>query len=201
MPAIVHFSALLRGSRVLCAAGAAFALCVAGTALAEPDWTGRWVLNEARSAVVQPEQPESSNWLSGGRVRSNVSIGGIPLPGRGSKIPPQSTATAREPGVLRCKELTISQPSAEQVELIYSKVGSERLRRGKRGGARTDWTSSRLRTRYQTTERKVDQRYELQEDGSLLVTTRIKPDGAKRRTFKQVFEPATAETAGNATDR
>ena len=151
-------------------------------------WLGHWVLNEERTQAIQPEQPESRNWLPKGRVSTSVSVGGIPLPRTGSKVPPVSSQTASDPTVLRIKALTIAAPDEQRVILEYGDLDSETLHRGDYRGARTSWNRKQLRTRYQSTERKVEHRYDIQQDGSLLVTTRIKPNRAKRRTYLQVFE-------------
>jgi hypothetical protein len=151
-------------------------------------WLGRWVLNEERTQAIQPEQPESRNWLPQGRVSTGVSVGGIPLPRTGNQAAPVSSQSASDPTVLRIKALTIAVPDEERVTLQYGDLDSETLHRGNYRGARTSWDRKQLRTRYESTQRKVDHRYEIQEDGSLLVTTRIKPNRAKRRTYLQVFE-------------
>ena len=181
----------IRNAIVLCLL--ASASCALSAAPPSADWLGRWVLNEERTQAIQPEQPESRNWLPKGRVSTNVSVGGIPLPRTGSKVPPVSGQTASDPTVLRIKALTIAAPDDERVVLEYGALDSETLRRGDYRGAKTTWSRKQLRTRYQSTERKVEHRYEIQPDGSLLVTTRIKPNRAKRRTYLQLFERPAAD--------
>lgn len=176
---------------------AAILLKPAAAAAAAPGWVGKWTLNEERTTAIQPEQPESRNWLPKGRVSTNVSVGGIPLPRTGSKVPPVSTAKASDPTVLRVKAIRIHAPDEQRVVLDYGSLQSETLHRGDYRGAHTRWDGKQLRTRYQSTERKVEHRFELQKDGSLLVTTRIKANKAKRRTYLQVFEPAVAASGGN----
>ncbi|MEM1435129.1 MAG: hypothetical protein AAGG11_13805 [Pseudomonadota bacterium] len=181
-------------SVLLCCAGL---LSISATALAagdrQPGWIGNWVLNEERTQAIQPEQPESRNWLPTGRVSTSVSVGGIPLPRTGGKVPAASEGSATDPVVLRIKALTITAPDEKQVVLQYGTLDSETLHRGNYRGARSAWDRKGLKTRYQSTQRKVEHRYELQQDGSLLVTTLIKPNGAKRRTYLQLFErPAEA---------
>lgn len=158
-------------------------------------WLGQWVLNEERTEAIQPEQPESRNWLPKGRVSTNVSVGGIPLPRTGTKVTPASGQSASDPTVLRIKLLTLTAPDEERINLKYGNLDSETLHRGNYRGARTTWNRKGLRTRYQSTERKVEHRYEVQKDGSLLVTTRIKPNRGKRRTYLQVFERPQGEDA------
>ncbi len=160
-------------------------------ALAQParatDLVGEWVLNVERSAEVQPEQPEERQWFNGQNVNTSVSFGGLPLPKVRQKVPPMSSHTERQPGVLRCKEMTIAN-KGEDLLFTYVDIGSEVRKRGNKHGFKTSWGKRRLTESYKSTTRKVTHRFELQKDDSLLVTVTIKPDKGSKRVYKQVFD-------------
>ncbi len=158
--------------------------------------TGIWVLNEERSAQVQPEQLESRNWLGNGKVNTSVSVGGIPLPGgSGGKKKAMSDQPAKDPDILRCKSMEI-EASGEDLQITYDALGRDLFRQGNYRGVTSRWDKKRLKSRYQTTTRKVTHDLQLQKDESLLVTVTIKADGSRKRTYKQVFErPGTPTNA------
>ncbi|MEM1229178.1 MAG: hypothetical protein AAGI15_01480 [Pseudomonadota bacterium] len=155
---------------------------------------GDWTLNEARSAQVQPENVESRNWLpGGGKVRGTISVGGVQVPTGGTQRE-VSTGPSSDPGILRCKRLQIAEVG-EELRMTYEEVGSERFRQGTWRGVKTSWNRKRLKSRYESTSRKVAYLLELQTDDSLLVTVTIKPRKASKRTYKQIFERRGFETA------
>ncbi|MEM6708803.1 MAG: hypothetical protein AAF648_08460 [Pseudomonadota bacterium] len=165
-------------------------------AAAEAAWLGHWLLNADLTAEAQPENVESRSLLPAGRGRATISVGGIPLPVPGGSAPSASPqSNARDPAVLRCKELTLTRSSDDEIELVFGTIGDDRLRKGTYRGVKTAWSAKQLSSRYQTTERKVTHRYELRDDDRLVVTTTIKAKGQRKRTFKQVFDRVTRSPA------
>lgn len=157
-----------------------------------PDLIGTWVINEARSAAVQPEHLESRQWLGGGKLSTSVSVGGIPIPTGGQgRTASVSDQPAKDPDILRCKRMHI-EAAGDDLRMTYEEVGSDLYRQGEYRGVTTRWNRKKLRSRYQTTTRKVTHALELQDDDSLLVTVTIKAKGTRKRTYKQVFERASA---------
>lgn len=154
--------------------------------------TGDWVLNETRSAAVQPENVESRNWLPGGKLSGTISVGGVQVP-TGNNRPEASTGPSSDPGILRCKRLEIA-TVGEELHMTYVDVGKERFRQGRWRGVKTRWGKRELKSRYESTSRKVAYLLELQTDDSLLVTVTINPRKASKRTYKQVFERRGQET-------
>ncbi|MGI9326041.1 MAG: hypothetical protein ACR2PZ_12530 [Pseudomonadales bacterium] len=183
-------------SAVLCGALLCCSVWAEASAL-----TGIWILNEERSAQVQPEQLESRNWLGGGKVNTSVNVGGIPLPGGSSgKQKAMSDQPAKDPDILRCKRMEI-ESSGEDLQITYDELGRDLFRQGKYRGVTSRWDKKRLKSRYQTTTRKVTHDLQLQKDESLLVTVTIKADGSRKRTYKQVFErPGSMTNAKVSTD-
>ena len=118
------------------------------------------------------------------------------MPKVGGSVPAIAPDQApNDPGVLRAKTIELILEDSETLKLRYENVGEETLHKGDYRGVKTRWREQELATSYRTTERRVAQSYEVQADGSLLVTTEIKAKKSKKRTYKQVFErPGT--TAG-----
>jgi hypothetical protein len=169
---------------------------LASTALAKGTGTelvGDWVLNETRSAAVQPENVESRNWLPGGKLSGTISVGGVQVP-TGNNRPEASTGPSSDPGILRCKRLEIA-TVGEELHMTYVDVGKERFRQVRWRGVKTRWDKRELKSRYESTSRKVAYLLELQTDESLLVTVTINPRKASKRTYKQVFERRGQETS------
>ena len=160
-------------------------LFVSGHALAT-DLVGQWLLDAEKTEAIQPEQPQQKQWLKGQNVSTSVSYGGQRLPTLRQKVPPMSTLSARDPEVLRCKEMTISN-KGDDLLFTYVDVGSEVRRKGKKRGFNTAWNKKKLTDSYKTTTRKVSHTFEIQDNGSLLVTVLIKPDKGPKRIYKQVF--------------
>lgn len=172
-----------------------YVLALSASATAETGLAGDWILNETRSAEVQPEQLESRRLLGQGRVSSSVSVGGIPIPGPGGggKQKAFSDRPTKDPDILRCKRMQI-EAAGEDLRMTYEEVGSELFRQGQYRGVTSSWNQRRLKSRYRTTTRKVTHDLQLQKDDSLLVTVTIKEDGSRKRTYKQIFERPGAQT-------
>lgn len=176
-------------------AGLRALLPVAVLGLASTGWAersglaGHWVLNHERTAELQPDGPARREFLS--RVpRTSVSVGGVPLPRSGGQLP-SVAGSARDPRVLATPTLTI-EPAPERLTLIYAGGVREQLARGNDQGLISRWSGRKLTSRYQTTSRKVSQVYQVQRDGSLLVTVKLNPDEGPTLIHKRLFEPADA---------
>lgn len=161
----------------------------ASAATAVSDLYGRWILNDEATREVQPRQREKSGLFSN-LPRASVSVGGIPLPGSGSGAPP-STGGAPDPKVLRTAELTI-EPQGDNLHLSFGVAGSETLKPGNDQGLVSRWNKSRLTSRYKTTSRSVNQVYEVQKDGRLLVTVKLNPSSGPTLVHKRMFDRAAA---------
>lgn len=173
-------SRLLSGLIVALSASASFAA-------SPPQWLlGDWQLNNELTAAAQVKKKNSSSGGFGG-MSTSVSVGGIPLPGSSGSAQPGPGGTTKDPEVLRCREMQISS-EGEDLLFDFIGVGKERVIRGNNQGRVTKWNRSKLTSRYETTSRKVERIYQLQKDGTLMVTVKIKPRQAARITQKRVFQ-------------
>lgn len=152
---------------------------------------GHWVLSPELTHAEQPDGPvQKKGWFSNA-PRTTVTVGGVPLPGTGGDSGlPAISGSPRDPEVLRCPELTIEAAGEDQLELDYQGVGTQTLERGDDQGLVSRWNDRRLTTRYETTSRKVSQKFELRRDGRLLVTVRLDPNQGATTIHKRVFERA-----------
>lgn len=162
-------------------------LLMSVAAVADTPLLGRWQLNAERTAEMQPKQSRRTS--SAGGPRASVSVGGMPLPGTNTALPAVA-GTARDPGVLRCTELII-ESRGETLHLGYQGVGADTLKRGNDQGLVSRWGARKLTTHYETTSRKVSQAYQVQRDGSLLVTVKLNPNTGPTVVHKRVFDPVT----------
>lgn len=160
----------------------------AATAREGSELGGRWVLNHERTQEVQPADPKQRDLL-GALPRTTVSVGGIPLPGSGGGQLPSAPGSARDPRVLQTATLGI-EPAADELTLTYAGNQKETLERGDDQGLISRWSGRKLTTRYETTSRKVSQTYEVQRDGSLLVTVKLNPNQGPTLVHKRVFDRA-----------
>ena len=148
---------------------------------------GSWRLNHQLSTDAQDSR--SGPDLSGNHVSTTVTVGGIPLPKRGSVRQSElSKIPSKDPDILRCAKLSI-EPLAEHMSLTCQGVGSETLSKGNVQGTRTTWSKRKLSTRYATTSRKVIRTFKLRPDGRLLVTVKLNPNRAKAAVHKRIFDP------------
>ena len=159
-----------------------------GFAKAPPDWLlGTWELNNELTSAAQVKKKDSG-FGGFGNVSSSVSVGGVALPGPTSGNQQQGPGgSTKDPQVLRCREMQIS---SEGNDLLFEfiGVGKELVEPGNNQGRVTKWSRSKLTSRYETTSRKVERIYQLQKDGTLMVTVKIKPRQAARIIQKRVFQ-------------
>lgn len=169
-------------------------------AKAPPEWLlGDWVLNNELTAAAQVKKKDSGFGGTGG-FSTSVSVGGIPLPGSSGSAQQGPGGSTKDPQVLRCSELQINS-EGENLLFTFVGVGTELVEPGNNQGRVTKWNRSKLTSRYETTSRKVERIYQLQKDGTLMVTVKIKPRQAARIIQKRVFQrpnspPAEARQPG-----
>lgn len=149
---------------------------------------GQWSLNQERTVEVQPRAVKQRDPL-GGLSRPAVSVGGIPLPTPGSTELPSTSGSARDPRVLHTASLAI-EPGEDELTLVYAGGQRETLERGDDQGLISHWSADELTSRYETTSREVRQTYQVQRDGSLLVTVRLDPNQGPAVVHKRVFDRA-----------
>jgi len=153
---------------------------------ADTQLIGEWQLDIEGSAAIAPEQPQEKNWFKNQNVRTSVNIGGIPLPRTGGRVPEFSNKPAKDPNILRCKEMII-EPRDGGLAFTYVNVGSDFRKKGKYRGAKIRWDKDSLSETYKSTTRKVTQKFEIQDNGQLLVTVKINPNKGLTRTYLQLF--------------
>lgn len=155
-----------------------------------PQWLlGQWQLNNELTQAAQVKKKSGGSGGFGG-VSSSVSVGGVamPIPGPGGgNDSPAASGSPRDPSVLRCTNLEISAVDGDLL-FVFAGVGEELVKAGDNQGRVTSWNRSKLTSNYQTTSRKVYRTYELQKDGTLMVTVKIKPKQAASIIQKRVFQ-------------
>ena len=169
----------------------ALALCLAGCAAyaGNPDLVGAWTLNVERTEAVQPDNSTSSWWEGlGGRFSTSVTVGGIPVP-TGGRNPAEQVGEPGSPHMLRCQSFTV-ELREDSLLLTYEGVGSELIKPGTYRGMRSQWTSRKLTSNYESTTRKVKRTLEVGRDGRLLMSVTINPRKGKTRRFKRIFDRA-----------
>jgi hypothetical protein len=158
----------------------------AGHAAADGVIAGKWRLNEALTAEVQPKL-DTEDSSGGGMHGPVITAGGMPVPS-GSSVPyPELGGASPDPKVMRCHELTVT-PAGDVMQIEYAGIGTDRLRRGNDQGLKSKWKDDQLNTRYKTTTRTVSEEWELDDAGRLVVTIKLDPDGGKAVTYKRVFD-------------
>ena len=160
------------------------ALSSAAAESGKPTLVGSWQIDDTLTAAVQPVEGHKKNRFEGLGMPS-VSVNGMPLPGVGGGAQ-ASSGSAPDPKVLRCSAMTI-EPVGEKVLLTYVGTGSETLTPGTVQGVKTRWRDRSLTSNYETTSRKVSKRFEVQKDGTLLVTVKLNPRSGPSVTHKRVF--------------
>lgn len=154
---------------------------------------GHWILDQERTAQIQPEQPQENNFLKDQNINTTVAVAGMPLPRVRSKVPPVSSRPSPDPDILRCKELRID-PKGAGLLFTYVDVGSEVRKQGSYRGAKIRWNKKKLTESYKSTTRKVTHKFEIQDNDQLLVTVKINPNKGPTRTYYQVFDRAPEQS-------
>ena len=150
------------------------------------EYEGRWEINsEATEALREPYKDNSNRKRS--RFRSQMSVGGIPMPRSGGQRA-MSQLTAQNPMVLRCSEMIISIKSGDQIHISYAGLGEEILRKGEYRGRKTKWSAKAIKQTYKTTERRVTKTWSFNKQGQLLVEVKIKPNESKQSVTRVVFD-------------
>jgi hypothetical protein len=157
-----------------------------------PAWLlGDWVLNNELTAAAQVKKKDGGGF---GNLSSSVSVGGIPLPSGSGSAQQGPGGTPRDPDVLRCREMTVS-AQGEDLLFEFAGAGTELMQRGNNQGRVSKWNRRKLTSRYETTSRKVQRIFEAGDDGTLIVTVKIKPKQAARITQKRIFQRPVADPA------
>ena len=150
------------------------------------EYEGQWEINsEATEALREPYKDNSNRKRS--RFRSQMSVGGIPMPRSGGQRA-MSQLTAQNPMVLRCSEMIISLKSSDQIHISYAGLGDEILRKGEYRGRKTKWSAKAIKQTYKTTERRVTKTWSFNKQGQLLVEVKIKPNESKQFVTRVVFD-------------
>ena len=158
-----------------------------------PAWLlGDWVLNNELTAAAQVKKKSGNGF---GNFSSSVSVGGVPLPGGSSGAQQGPGGTAKDPDVLRCREMSITTQD-EDLLFEFTGVGKELMKPGNNQGRVTKWNRRKLTSKYETTSRKVQRIFESGDDGTLVVTVKIKPKQAASNIQKRIFErPVASDSA------
>lgn len=152
-----------------------------------PEWLlGTWVLNNDLTVAAQ-EKTKSGGGRGGGGISTTVAVGGVAVPLPGSEPTPPVSGNPQDPHVLRCTELEITM-EGEDVHMVFVGVGDEVLEPGNNQGRVTRWNRKKLTSNYETTSRKVNRTFELQDDGTLLVTVKIRPRRTATIVQKRIFQ-------------
>ena len=156
------------------------------TANTSNGYEGEWQINsEATEALREPYKDNSNRKKS--RFRSQMSVGGIPMPRSGGQRS-MSQLTAQNPMVLRSSEMAISFKEDGEIHISYIGLGEEILRKGEYRGRKTKWSAKGIKQTYKTTERRVTKIWSLNKQGQLLVEVKIKPNESKQFVTRVVFD-------------
>ena len=146
---------------------------------------GAWVLDEEESKRIQPA-PAKDSIFSRIRGSTNVSVGGIPVPKSSTAQSTETRGKANDPDVLFCKGMNIIATS-ESVRIDYDGLGAKTFYIGKVRGRKTAYSAKRLTTSYESTSRKVSQKYVMDGPNKVIVTVTLKPNSGKKRVIKKAF--------------
>ncbi|GIR64027.1 MAG: hypothetical protein CM15mP68_6930 [Pseudomonadota bacterium] len=93
-------------------------LSTAATASKPPTYVGHWVLNQEETELLRTDLDDKTITIpTAGRTQ--ISVMGIPLPGSGSRSASgHSPLTAKQPEVLRCKNMSIA-VAGQTINLLY----------------------------------------------------------------------------------
>ena len=150
------------------------------------EYEGQWEINsEATEALREPYKDNSNRKRS--RFRSQMSVGGIPMPRSGGQRA-MSQLTAQNPMVLRSSEMAITFKEDGEIHISYIGLGEEILRKGEYRGRKTKWSAKGIKQTYKTTERRVTKIWSLNKQGQLLVEVKIKPNQSKQFVTRVVFD-------------
>ena len=86
----------------------------------------------------------------------------------------------------------------DRIVVVYDNLGSREFVPGRHLGRKTTWNGRKLTESYETTTRKVRQRYALDRDGRMTVTITIAEKGAKRRVYKRIFDRVDGPTPADS---
>jgi len=166
---------------------AALAAAAPALAVEPPEWLlGTWTLNNDLTVAVQ-EKTKGGGGRAPGGFNTTVSVGGVAVPLPGAEPTPPVSGNPQDPHVLRCTEMQISM-EGDDVYMEFGGVGDELIKPGDNQGRVSRWNRNKLTSNYETTSRKVYRTFQLQDDGTLMVTVKIRPKQAASIVQKRVFE-------------
>ncbi|NKC00519.1 MAG: hypothetical protein GKR90_18795 [Pseudomonadales bacterium] len=174
--------------------------CFAGSAYgADFALEGRWQLNLEESDKIAVKYTKGSGTGRRNLIQSGtVSIGGLPLPSLGGRVPSQSRMAPKNPEVLLCNVMAI-EADGNRLTLVYDDGEKEIMRKGDYRGRTSEWGKKGIRQNYKTPDRKVTKTWSIRKDGRLLVEVKLNPPKDRARTYKRVFDlvpdPIPASTA------
>ena len=170
-------------------------LGVAGnTALAKaanPELPGVWKLDVEASKAIQPKQ-KKPGLFSGISKSTSVSIGGIPIPKSSTSKVPEVKGRSNDPDVLFCTGMTFSADD-KSVRIDYDGLGAKTFTIGKFRGRKTTYNGKIMNTSYESTSRKVSQKYVLDGPDKIIATIVLNPNSGPKTTIKKVFNRSSSE--------
>ena len=159
---------------------------------------GVWVLNVDESKNIQPVE-RSGSLFSKVKGSTNVSVLGFPLPKSSRKVP-ETKGKASDPDVVFCTGMHFVEDD-KSVRIDYDGLGAKTFYIGKVRGRKTSYSGKRLQTSYESTSRRVSQKYTMDGSNRMIVTVTINPNSGSKRVIKKVFDrsqPATQKLANDA---
>ena len=170
-------------------------LALAPALAAASPWDGQWQINfEETDKVTETYEEGSGIGKRNPFGNANVSVGGLPLPSLGGRVPPQSSMPSKDPAVMRCNTMSI-ETTGDRIKLTYDEDDGETLRKGHYRGRDTAWKKKEIKQKYKTPDRKVTKTWTVRPDGRLLVSVKLNPTKDRARTFNRVFDRVTAEVS------
>jgi len=157
----------------------------------KPGLPGVWLLDVEASKAIQPKQ-KKPGFFSGIGKSTSVSIGGIPLPKSSSTREEESKGRANDPDVLFCTGMTFT-ADGKSVRIDYDGLGAKTFTVGKFRGRKTSYNGKIMSTAYESTSRKVSQKYVLDTSDRIIVTVVLNPNSGPKTVIKKVFNRSSAE--------
>lgn len=158
---------------------------------AKPGLPGVWILDVEASKAIQPKQKKPGFFSNLGKSTS-VSIGGIPLPKSNKTKPPETRGRSRDPDILFCTSMTFA-ADERSVRIDYDGLGAKTFTIGKYRGRKTSYNGNIMSTSYESTSRKVSQKYVLDGPDRIIATIVLNPNSGAKSIIKKVFNRSTTE--------
>ena len=155
----------------------------------KPSLIGDWQLNHDLTKDRRPKVRNAKPSRSGFGTNVAVGAGGVlmPVPKRQGG-PSARGATANLPKILTCQELTLAQQGSDIVVTCPQMLEPRKFVIGKIHGRTVRWSNRKLTEKYSSTSRRVTHEFNLERSGVMEVKITVKPKGAKRITYINVFD-------------